>query len=186
MKPFAFTLAAALIAAACTACSQGQDQPPQPQAQAPATPTIAATTGADTDKSPADNAAPVVNENSLYFDDLLKRPDFSKAFASLSGAAALPVWAREGGTASPVQTVQAEGKSMLLADACKPHDCPSERILVLYDEHSQAMWGVFVHHPEGLTPTANSDDHASDQLTWLGGPSDSVKHLLQEKLNSRE
>jgi hypothetical protein len=137
-------------------------------------------------KSPADGTGSAASGNGLYFDDLLKRPGFSKAFASLSGAAALPVWAREGGTATPAQTVQAEGRPMLLAAACKPHDCPSERILVLYDEHSQAMWGVFAHHPEGLTPTTNADDHANDQLTWLGGPSDGVKHLLQEKLNSRE
>ncbi|WP_266159332.1 Ivy family c-type lysozyme inhibitor [Dyella silvatica] len=182
MKPFAFTLVAALTAVACAACSQGPDQPPQSP-----TPAVAATVAVDTSERPAVDTAGVAHANALYyFDDLLKRSDFSKAFASLSGVAALPVWARQGGTATPVQTVQVEGKSMLLAAACKPHDCPAERILVLYDEHSQSIWAVFAHHPQGLSPATNPYDPANDQLTWLGAPSDDIKQLLQEKLNSPE
>lgn len=117
----------------------------------------------------------------LYLSDLQRRPDFSLAFAAMAGASQLPGWTAQGGTATPVQRVNVEGEDVWLASACKPHDCPDERILVLYDEHSHAMTGVFARRKPNA-PDVDSNDAANDELTWLGAPDDATKQFLQRRL----
>lgn len=117
-----------------------------------------------------------------YLHDLQQQSAFSSAFAAMDGVDKLPEWVRKGGTATPVKTVQVDGQSRLLAQACKPHSCPSEQVVLLYDKAGQSMQGVFVHD------SAPGMDHGiSDQaeLTWLGQPDDTVKAWLKQRLTSR-
>lgn len=183
MKPA--MLACALTAAlACAACSrQPEAAPPTASsAGAPAAPTHAASAAA-----PAAPVAAVAKQASapIYLFDLLQRPDFAKALDALQGAQALPAWVRKGGTATPVQDVQVDGKPMLLASACKPHDCPTERVALLYDAQDHAMWGLFAQRPENLSPAVDPGDSAQDKLTWLGAPDKPRRALLRNALYAR-
>lgn len=139
------------------------------------------------ESSPAASAASsapmpsLANSGPLYLFDLQRRPDFSLAFAAMTGASQLPEWTTQGGTATPVQQVNVEGEDLWLASACKPHDCADERILVLYDEHSHAMTGVFAKR-RASTPDGDGSDASHDELTWLGAPDDATKQFLQRRL----
>jgi hypothetical protein len=164
------------FAVACAACSQ------QHEGNAPAT--GSAPTAAKTSSAPALATTSATPSGLTYLYDLMQRPDFSTAFAALSGADQLPAWAKQGGVATPAQQVVVDGHTLLLATACKPHDCPSERILILYDESTHAMSGLFARRKPNATNNADSNDPANDDLIWLGAPDEAPKQLLQHKLYS--
>ncbi len=169
------------VAAACTACSE-------PQGQAAIAPASAATSSA-LHAAPAPAAAAAdsaIADGPAYFYDLLQRRDFASAFAALSGADQLPEWPHQGGTSTPAQRVLINGRTQWLVAACKPHDCPSERILVLFDESTHAMSGVFARRKPGVADDVDSNDQANDDLIWLGAPDEVAKRLLLEKLYSSE
>lgn len=178
--------ACALTAAlACAACSQGP-QTPASSASLPGTPAPPATqvppAGTATT---AGNDATAVAAPPTYLFDLLQRPDFKQTLDALHDTQALPAWVRTGGTATPAQTVQVDGKAMLLATACKPHDCPSERVALLYDAQDHAMWGLFAQRPENLAPAVDPGDSSQDKLTWLGKPDPPRQQLLHDALYMR-
>lgn len=159
---------------ACTACSQ-QHEGNAPTSGAPSAPSTAAPALATTSSTPS---------GLTYLYDLMQRPDFSTAFAALSGADQLPAWAKQGGVATPAQQVVLDGHTLLLAAACKLHDCPSERILILYDESTHAMSGLFARRKPSAANDADSNDPANDDLLWLGSPDPRSKQLLHHMLYS--
>jgi len=174
----ALVIAAALAVAACT---QDDTDNPVASAQTPAistTATAAASSYAPAPDSSAAAAASVAAGPYLF--DLLQQSDFAAAFHALSGTKELPEWTHQGGTSTPAQKVTVDGKSLLEAAGCKPHDCPTERIVLLYDEKTHSMWGVFARR-QGEAPTDVSDD-SNDQLNWLGEPDDKLKDALKKKL----
>lgn len=167
------------VAVACSACSA-------PQGQA-AISSAAAATSAGAAPAPAAVAAdPPIPDGPMYLYDLLQRHDFASAFVALAGAEQLPDWPRQGGTSTPAQRVALNGRTQWLVAACKPHDCPSERILVLYDENTHAMSGVFARRKSGAANDVDSNDEANDDLIWLGAPEEAAKLLLRGKLYSSE
>ena len=161
------------LLAGCVACSDRKEQ------SAPATAMPAAASSAPTLAVSSSAAAP---GGLTYLYDLMQRPDFSTAFAALSGAEQLPPWASQGGVETPAQQVVIEGHTQLLAEACKPHDCPAERILILYDENTHAMSGLFARRKASVSNHADSNEPANDDFIWLGAPDDASKQLLQQKL----
>ena len=181
---FSMPACAWTVVLACTACSQGS-QPPAPAApaSAPTAPATQAPLPAGAATTAATAATPTVPP--IYLFDLLQRPDFVKALDALRGVQDLPDWVRQGGTATPVQVVQVDGRPMQLATACKPHDCPTERVALLYDAQDHAMWGLFAQRPEDLAPAVDPDDSSQDQLTWLGTPDERRKQLLHDALYMR-
>ncbi|PMQ04413.1 Inhibitor of vertebrate lysozyme [Dyella sp. AD56] len=58
-------------------------------------------------------------------------------------------------------------RRLLLAAACKPHDCPPERILILYDESTRAMSGLFARRKPCAANNADSNDPANMVLLRL-------------------
>ena len=178
----ALVIASVLAVAACT---QDDTDHPATSTQAPAlstTATAEASNQAPAQDSSAAGAASAATPaaDGPYLFDLLQRADFAAAFHALGGARDLPEWTHQGGTSTPAQKVTVDGKSLLEAAGCKPHDCPTERIVLLYDEKSHAMWGVFARR-QGEAPTDVSDD-SNDQLSWLGEPGDAIKDALKKKL----
>ncbi|MEW9572949.1 Ivy family c-type lysozyme inhibitor [Rhodanobacter sp. Si-c] len=165
----------------CAACSQGSQQPaaPAPSASSPGMPATPAPPAAAATMAARPAVAPV------YLFDLLRRPDFVKTLDALHGVQVLPAWVRTGGTATPVQTMQVGGKSMLLVTACKPHDCPTERVALLYDAGDHAMWGLFAQRSGNLPPAVDPGDSSQDRLTWLGEPDPSRRELLRDALYAR-
>jgi hypothetical protein len=158
---------------ACAACSQKQEQAETPTPAKSETSTAPdLVTGNGTSNGPT------------YFPDLLRHPDFASAFEALSNADQLPPWAHQGGTSTPAQQVQVDGRTQILAESCKPHDCPSERILVLYDVNTHAMSGLFARRKAGASNDVDSNDPANDDQIWLGAPDEAAKVLLKQKLYS--
>ncbi|HEX7340019.1 MAG TPA: Ivy family c-type lysozyme inhibitor [Rhodanobacteraceae bacterium] len=117
-----------------------------------------------------------------YLHDLMGDSGFAQAFAAMQGSGSLPAWVRQGGTATPAQKVTVDGRQQLLAQACKPHDCPSEQIVLLYDKAGNAMQGVFVRDP---SPTADARVSSEAQFTWLGQPDAATQAWLKHDLTSR-
>ena len=178
----AFVIAAVLAVAACT---QDDTDHPAASTQAPAISTTSTAAASNQAPAPASSAASAASvaapaADGPYLFDLLQCSDYAAAFNALSGARELPEWTRQGGTSTPAQKVTVGGKSLLEAAGCKPHDCPTERIVLLYDEKTHAMWGVFARR-QGEAPTDVSDD-SNDQLSWLGEPDDTLKDALKKKL----
>lgn len=161
--------------AACTACSSPHE------GDVPAHASSAATARS----SPALAITSSTPGNLTYLYDLMQRADFSTAFAALSGADQLPAWASQGGVATPAEQVIVNGRTLLLAEACKPHDCPDERILILYDENTHAMSGLFARRKPNATNEADSNEPGSDDLLWLGAPDEASRQVLQGKLYPR-
>lgn len=160
------------FAVACAACSEKHEEA--------ATPADAAPTSAPALATTATNASGLT-----YLYDLMQRPDFSTAFAALSNADQLPPWASQGGVATPAQQVTINGHVQLLAIACKPHDCPTERILILYDENTHAMSGLFARR-KATAANSQANNETTDDLIWLGAPDATSRNLLRQKLYSGE
>lgn len=118
----------------------------------------------------------VAAEQGGYLFDALKSPDFAKPYADVTGAAKLPAWVKQGGTSSPGEPLSVNGRNLTFYSGCKPHDCPSEQILVLHDVAAHRVIGVFVHNEgEMMSPR-------STQLTWLGKPSGEEREALLGKV----
>ena len=118
----------------------------------------------------------------VYLRDLLQEPEFSEAFGSMEGSSDLPDWVEDGGTATPVETVEVGGDLYLAAQACKPHDCPSERIFVLYERSSNTAQGVYITDAAEDHADANVSDEA--EYHWLGEPDDLTKAWIKKQLTS--
>lgn len=132
----------------------------------------------------ATSAVPSLDRSgTLYFYGLLQRPDFSLAFAAMSGTDQLPPWTRHDETSTPALKVEVAGHEQWLAGACKPHDCPTERILVLYDAQAHAMTGLFARRKTEAMDI-DSNDPNNDELTWLGVPDNQTKQFLHEHMYS--
>lgn len=174
----ALVIVSFLAAAACT-----QDKPEQGRQPAVSTTATAAASNlapaAGSSAAEASSSAEPVAKGPYLF-DLLQQPDYAAAFQSMAGAKDLPDWTRQGGTSTPAQQVTVDGRTLQVAAGCKPHDCPSERIVLLYDGKAHRMWGVFARR-QGEAPVDVSD-RSNDQLTWLGEPDDSLKDALKKKL----
>lgn len=71
-------------------------------------------------------------------------------------------WVAQYGVAVPVEYVQIDGKEYAAYQGCKPHDCLSEKYVVLYDEQARKMVaGAFIQHKfEQLTLLES-------KLSWL-------------------
>ncbi|GAA0688992.1 hypothetical protein ISN75_07700 [Dyella marensis] len=179
----ALVIASVLAVAACS-----QDDTADNPATSPSTPALSTTaTAAASNLAPAPGSSAAAASSAAtpasagpYLFDLLQQSDFAAAFHALKGAKELPDWTEQGGTSTPAQKVAVDGKSLLAAAGCKPHDCPSERIVLLYDEKTHAMWGVFARR-QGEAP-ADVSDGSNDQLSWLGEPDDQFKDALKKRL----
>ncbi|VWC19104.1 Inhibitor of vertebrate lysozyme [Burkholderia arboris] len=91
----------------------------------------------------------------------------SAAFDAMKKGHQLPAWVVRGGTESPSITVSFGGHDVYVMTACKPHDCSSESIAVLYDPQKNEMYGVL---------STVSPKKGTERLTWLniGGGDESI------------
>ncbi|CAK9885098.1 MAG: Inhibitor of vertebrate lysozyme [Candidatus Erwinia impunctatus] len=73
----------------------------------------------------------------------------------------LPKWVTRGGTNSPGRKVSIAGNQYLVLSSCKPHDCSSQRIAVLYAMATKKVAGVF---------SVVDDKTGNEKLKWLNIP----------------
>ncbi|MBT2116948.1 hypothetical protein KK141_04875 [Dyella sp. LX-66] len=185
MAAFAFIGASILAIAACsqeTPADQAATTPvadttviravPPMSREAPAAGSSAAAASSTAAPAPAEaDAVP-------YLSDLLERADYAAAFKALAGAKRLPAWTRDGGTNTPAEETSVDGKTLLIAQGCKPHDCATERLVLAYDEKTHQMWGVFARARSDQLEASESND----ELIWLGQPGEAIKAELKQWL----
>lgn len=171
-----------LFALGCAACSSQQ-------APAPATQPVPAATTRAAAPAPADAiplSAPASGGSSSTVQaetrdkgpslaDMLRRPAFAKAFASVEGASRLPAWVGQGGVSTPSEQVQVEGSTVWLAHECKTDDCGDGEIWLLIDQDTRMIQGVFV------------DEHGDSsaqvrELVWLGNPDAATRTFLKQRI----
>ncbi|WP_058912019.1 Ivy family C-type lysozyme inhibitor [Entomohabitans teleogrylli] len=80
------------------------------------------------------------------------------AFATMVKGHSLPAWVTQGATSTPARAVKIDGKEYQVLQSCKPHDCGSERMAVIYSPQDKTLSGVF--------STVN-DEKGSETLQWL-------------------
>lgn len=81
------------------------------------------------------------------------------AFNTMAKGHDLPAWVRKGGVTTPPSDVKLDGSRYQVMMACKPHDCSSQRMAVIYSAKSGKMAGVL---------SDVNDKKNTEQLTWLG------------------
>ncbi|MEB7538546.1 Ivy family c-type lysozyme inhibitor [Pantoea anthophila] len=101
------------------------------------------------------------SEGVISIASLAAQPSTKTAFKKLAGKMALPVWVTQGGVNSKNEKVVIKGKTYIVLNACKPHDCSSESMALLYNPDTKTMAGVL--------SSENEEDH-TQTLRWLNIP----------------
>lgn len=108
----------------------------------------------------------VCAQNELTISDLAKNSASKAEFSSMVKGRALPAWVTQGGVSSPAREVRLAGALFQVLTSCKPHDCASERVALLWSPQANRMMGVF---------SRVDDKAACETLTWLNiGDSESI------------
>ena len=103
-------------------------------------------------------SASVMAQSDVTLISLAKDNATKASFSQMVKGHKLPAWVNSGGTGSPAQTVKLGSESWQVLRACKPHDCGSERIAVIWSEKSKQMSGVF---------SVVDEKTSQEKLTWL-------------------
>lgn len=108
-----------------------------------------------------------------------------KAFASTYRAAIkdqdLPNWTKQLAIGFPAETVEVDGKKLVLMSACNPNaGCKEERFYLLYEPGNRAFTGFFFLSPNTDAP----GDHRMALSRWIGKvpPKERSDFLLQRAL----
>lgn len=96
--------------------------------------------------------------NDVSVQSLASNPETKAAYNHMVKGHALPAWVSKGGTTTPAKTVKLGGETYQVLTACKPHDCASESVAVLWSEKSKTMSGVF---------SSVNDKSGKQSLTWM-------------------
>ncbi|HFW0244777.1 TPA: Ivy family C-type lysozyme inhibitor [Salmonella enterica subsp. enterica serovar Poona] len=92
---------------------------------------------------------------------LASNPDTKEEFKQMIGNQHLPAWITQGGADSPGNSVQIGGKKYVVLTSCKPHDCGSQCIAVLYTTQTKKIAGVF---------SSSDEMEMSQKLQWISIP----------------
>ncbi len=104
-----------------------------------------------------------------YLPEIASKAPYKKAYAEMLS---YPSWVSKAqGTASPVETVSADGKRFTVGHMCKPHNCADNQLIVVFNADGTKSWGLLATRPaEG--------EAFSKQL--LGDPDSVVQGLLNK------
>lgn len=79
---------------------------------------------------------------SLTVSDLAVKQNTKVSFHLMAKNHSLPKWVTSGGVDSPAQEVVITGEKYVVLSSCKPHDCASQSIAVLYSPKSGELAGL--------------------------------------------
>lgn len=112
------------------------------------------------------------------FQEVAKDPVLAQQFAEITKPLNTHFsWVAKYGTASPAENIKVNGKSYTVYQACKPHNCPAESYVVLYDAHNKKMVaGAFVQskYEQGVL--------LDSKISWLGAQSADFAPALSKYL----
>ncbi|EEW5141792.1 C-lysozyme inhibitor [Escherichia coli] len=103
-------------------------------------------------------ATSAMAQDDLTISSLAKGETTKAAFNQMVQGHKLPAWVMKGGTYIPAQTVTLGDETYQVMSACKPHDCGSQRIAVMWSEKSNQMTGLF---------STIDEKTSQEKLTWL-------------------
>ncbi|ECO6039388.1 C-lysozyme inhibitor, partial [Salmonella enterica] len=102
-------------------------------------------------------------QDELTISKLAADQDTKAEFQKMVANQHLPKWVTQGGTDSQGQKVNIAGNQYLVLNSCKPHDCGSQRIAVLYATATKKIAGVF---------SSVDEKTGNEKLQWLNIPDD--------------
>ncbi|EHS2038784.1 Ivy family C-type lysozyme inhibitor [Salmonella enterica] len=102
-------------------------------------------------------------QDELTISKLAVDQDTKAEFQKMAANQHLPKWVTQGGTDSQGQKVNIAGNQYLVLTSCKPHDCSSQRIAVLYATATKKIAGVF---------SSIEEKTGNEKLQWLNLPDD--------------
>ncbi|EBE0339795.1 Ivy family C-type lysozyme inhibitor [Salmonella enterica] len=102
-------------------------------------------------------------QDELTISKLAVDQDTKAEFQKMAANQNLPKWVTQGGTDSQGQKVNIAGNQYLVLTSCKPHDCSSQRIAVLYATATKKIAGVF---------SSVEEKTGNEKLQWLNLPDD--------------
>ncbi|EKH2342430.1 Ivy family C-type lysozyme inhibitor [Salmonella enterica] len=97
-------------------------------------------------------------QDELTISKLAVGQDTKAEFQKMTANQHLPLWITQGGTNSQSQKVSIADKPYLVLISCKPHDCGSQRIAVLYAPVTKKIAGVF---------SSVEEKTGNEKLQWL-------------------
>lgn len=102
-------------------------------------------------------ATSAMAQDDLTISSLAKGETTKAAFNQMVQGHKLPARVMKGGTYTPAQTVTLGDETYQVMSACKPHDCGSQRIAVMWSEKSNQMTGLF----------STIDENVARETDWL-------------------
>ncbi|EHB3783649.1 C-lysozyme inhibitor [Salmonella enterica subsp. houtenae serovar 17:z29:-] len=102
-------------------------------------------------------------QDELTISKLAVDQDTKAEFQKMAANQHLPKWVTQGGTDSQGQKVNIAGNQYLVLTSCKPHNCSSQRIAVLYATATKKIAGVF---------SSVEEKTGNEKLQWLNLPDD--------------
>lgn len=108
-------------------------------------------------------AASAYAKDELTISTLASAKDTKAEFHKITANQHLPKWVIQGGVESLGHKVNIVGKQYLVLTSCKPHDCGSQRIAVLYSTTTKKIAGVF---------SSVDEKTGNEKLQWLNIPDD--------------
>lgn len=114
-----------------------------------------------------------------YPADLVKtQPAIGHKFADLTGKIARKhAWVKNYGVTVPVKEITLGDETYQVLSGCKPHDCPSEKYVLLIAKTGAKGVGAFVinQFSSGIHPS-------SSKVRWLGQPDEAQVAALAQLL----
>ena len=105
----------------------------------------------------------------VYPADLAKRqPAIASAFSTLTKTIAHKhKWVKDFGVTPPVEEIVLDNETYVRLSGCKPHDCPSEKYVVLVSKKNNKAVGAFLTNKQSAAGYLSGST-----IYWLGQPTD--------------
>ncbi|WP_148301550.1 Ivy family C-type lysozyme inhibitor [Asaia prunellae] len=81
-------------------------------------------------------------DGSVTISNLASSSETRSYFQKMLGKRHLPSWVTKGGTDSPSREVTIQSRKYLVLTSCKPHDCASESVAMLFSPQTREMTAV--------------------------------------------
>ena len=115
----------------------------------------------------------------VYPADLAKQePQIARAFSDLAGNLKKKhAWVQKFGVTTPTEEITLGSSTYVRMSGCKPHDCPTEKYVVLVSKSDHKAVGAFVVNrlDNGAIPTRSN-------IYWLGQPNEEQMTALAAAL----
>lgn len=108
---------------------------------------------------------------------LLKLPEFAKAYRAATRNVELPAWTKRLGTGQSAEIIAIGGNKWILASACSKNGCQDERIYILFDPENKSANGFFFLPPDADDP----GDSRTAFSQWFGNPAKEASDFLLER-----